>query len=302
MKIYVNRRPVHGPWGGGSKILLAIIQECQNRGHEILLEEQHKSCDKVDAILCVDPRPVQGVNYRDILDLRSRSECPLIQRVGDIGTHGKPDLYEMVLKTTKLADAVIFPSEWVKNVIEFNGKFEIIKNGADKRFFENKKSTFDLGKKIRVITHHWSNNQAKGFDTYQQLSSFCESSNDFEFTYIGRAPIGNNFQTHLAPMDVEGLVKELPKHDIYLTASKWEAGANHVLEAMAIGLPILYHVDGGSIPEYCSSNGLSFENVEDVKRILLNRLYSNIIGCVNYDRTTECVAQEYVNVIERVCS
>ena len=40
-------------------------------------------------------------------------------------------------------------------------------------------------------------------------------------------------------MDELNLSLTLPSHDIYLTASLEEAGANHVLEALACGLPVL---------------------------------------------------------------
>ena len=61
------------------------------------------------------------------------------------------------------------------------------------------------------------------------------------------------------------MAHELPKHDIYLTASEHEAGANHVLEAAACGLPILYHELGGSIPEYVAEFGTEYSDVESLK-------------------------------------
>ena len=45
-------------------------------------------------------------------------------------------------------------------------------------------------------------------------------------------------------MPVSGLVDVLPSYDIYLTASEEEAGANHVLESLAAGLPIVYRDTG----------------------------------------------------------
>lgn len=70
---------------------------------------------------------------------------------------------------------------------------------------------------------------------------------------------------YISPKDDDFLAHELPKHDIYLTASEHEAGANHVLEAAACGLPILYHELGGSIPEYVAEFGIEFSNVESLK-------------------------------------
>ena len=36
MKIYVNRKPVLGPWGGGSKVLSAIITQLKRAGHDVV--------------------------------------------------------------------------------------------------------------------------------------------------------------------------------------------------------------------------------------------------------------------------
>jgi hypothetical protein len=40
MKIYFNRRPVSGPWGGGSKILSKIVTEARRRSHSVFFEEE----------------------------------------------------------------------------------------------------------------------------------------------------------------------------------------------------------------------------------------------------------------------
>ena len=39
--------------------------------------------------------------------------------------------------------------------------------------------------KIRLITHHWSNNYLKGFHIYNKLDKLLNNRNDIEFTYIG---------------------------------------------------------------------------------------------------------------------
>ena len=57
---------------------------------------------------------------------------------------------------------------------------------------------------------------------------------------------------------------ELPKYHIYLTASEEEAGANHVLEAAAAGLPIIYRNTGGSIVDYCHSMGEVYSSFDEL--------------------------------------
>jgi glycosyltransferase involved in cell wall biosynthesis len=65
-------------------------------------------------------------------------------------------------------------------------------------------------------------------------------------------------------LDEKQLSLTLPKHDVYLTASLEEAGANHVLEALACGLPVVYRKGGGSINEYCEKYGIEYSSKDEM--------------------------------------
>ena len=250
MKVYFNRRPVQGPWGGGSKIISSIIDECLKRRHKILFEEQLNSCSDIDTIICFDPRPNQHINFQNLLDYRQKFGAKIIQRIGDLGTHGKPELFEALKKTTPYSDVLIFPSDWAKNYLNQNNKSQyVIRNAAAQEFINYKDYYKSFDGIINLVTHHWSDNSNKGFDLYQKLDDYCLASKKYTFTYIGRKPANIVLSKHLPPLDVNGLINELPNYHVYITASKLEAGANHVLEAMAMNLPVLYHADGGSINE-----------------------------------------------------
>ena len=48
-------------------------------------------------IFCFDPRPNEsGIWYQHFLNYRQAHNAKIIQRVGDLGTHGKPELTELV--------------------------------------------------------------------------------------------------------------------------------------------------------------------------------------------------------------
>ena len=104
----------------------------------------------------------------------------------------------------------------------------------------------------------------------------------------------------IKPIDSIGLSRELPEYDIYLTASLEEAGANHVLEAMAAGLPIIYHKDGGSIPEYCKDYGLEFSSYEDLNKkidIMIRDFEKYKKAVMNYNQKIENTIKEYEKII-----
>jgi len=299
MKILFNRRPVVGPWGGGTKVLSAIIEECAARGHKTFFEEEINFQNDIDILFCMDPRPSSIINFNQILDYRrSHLKTKLVQRVGDLGTHGKPELFELVQASSQFSDVLIFPSAWAKDYLGSKKQSCIISNAPLTKFLIPKINK-NFSKRTKIVSHHWSNNSLKGFDVYKKLDDYC-SINNADFCFVGRKPEDVNLTNYVPPQDVNGLIKILPKHDVYITASKQEAGANHVLEAMALGLPILYHKDGGSINEYCKDFGMQYENFEELIYILENKkeLLQNIANNMSYTRSSIDMAKEYVNLFE----
>lgn len=305
MKIYFNRRPVDGPWGGGSKILSAIVDGCLNKGHQVFFEEELFSQKDIDVIVCMDPRPTQNITFNHLLEYKNKHRSKIVQRVGDLGTHGKPELLELLKSTTPHADLLIFPSNWAKNYLNLSDskKSFVIANSPPHIFFQQKnfEKIIEFGKTtINVVTHHWSNNPHKGFDIYQKFDEYCHFNKKFKFTYIGRSLPGLQFSNQIQPLDINGLLEELPKHHIYLTASRAEAGANHVLEALALNIPVLYHGDGGSIVEYCKNYGFIYDSFGELIHILENSisLIKDMSAIMQYKRSSHEMAKEYVALFE----
>ena len=82
-----------------------------------------------------------------------------------------------------------------------------------------------------------------------------------------------------------------------MTASEEEACANNVLEEMACGLPILYHMNGGSIPEYVRNCGESFnESFETALSTLANRVNAGNFPVYNIRKSA---GQSLVELIEK---
>tara|TARA_Y100001938_G_scaffold150797_1_gene243492 strand:+ start:4068 stop:4982 length:915 start_codon:yes stop_codon:yes gene_type:complete len=300
MKIYLNRSPKTGPWGGGNKTVTKLSEKLVEQGHEVVYE----LCKGIDIIFCFDPRPNErGEQYANFLDYRNKTDCKIIQRVGDLGTHGKPQLTSFVKETIELSDFLIFPSEWAKEKIEYKkNNYKIVHNAPLEMFYNYRNENSNIvGQKIKVITHHWSTNPKKGFDYYNTVDRACRDSKFLSFTYIGRLPEDMEMSNHIeATGDNNFIAKKLSESHIYLTASEEEAGANHVLEAMAAGIPVVYHENGGSIPNYCNGYGLSFEDEMSMFVKIRDVAYNYAdykAATMKYQRNMSNVIEEYIEVI-----
>jgi len=304
MKIHINRKPVIGPWGGGNKTVQCLVEKLSSMGHSIVFDLNHSD---IDTVFCFDPRPNDlGIWYQTFLDykLKVNPKLKIIQRVGDVGTHGKPELTNLVKSSVAYSDYIIFPSLWAKEYIEYSeDNFSVIRNRPLNKFHRHKKESDNLSTKIKIVTHHWSTNSKKGFGVYQVLKSrLREHGIDSEFTYIGRYPdsLSNSDINLIEAKDSDFLSRELPNHDIYFTASLEEAGANHVLEGIASGLPVVFHKGGGSIVEYCDGYGNGFSSVDDLhssfQEVIKNfKRYKD--NCMLYNCTMEDTVSEYVDLI-----
>ena len=294
-KVFINRKSVTGPWGGGNKFVSCLYDYLKDNDYIV----SDTLAADVDIIFCFDPRPdSNNVWYGDFLNHKRQFGSKIIQRVGDIGTHGKPDLTRLVSESIRLSDFIIFPSTWAKNMMMYDGdNCAVIKNGPHSIFYGNRNSISNP-ESISLITHHWSTNQKKGFDVYE----FIDENLSFNFTFIGRLPDKFSFKNaaHVPPQPMKEVSRLLFHGGIYLTASVEEAGANHVLEAMAAGLPVVYHENGGSIPEYCEGYGRSFDDNESLIQSI------NHVFCeydkyrqrlMSYTRTIDDVIDEYGKII-----
>jgi len=304
MKIYLNRRPVHGPWGGGNKVVTNLFESLTKLEHQVVFTLE----ENIDLIFCFDPRPNEFSEwYRHILNYKiAHPHTKIIQRVGDLGTHGKPELTNLVARAVDLSDYLIFPSEWAKEYLDYKGQnFSVIHNAPLNVFHKYKKNN-NLNETLSVVTHHWSTNPKKGFKYYKLFDDYIGEHKDISFTFVGRMPKDCNFKNVNcveATGDNDFLANLLSKHDIYLTASEEEAGANHVLEALAAGIPVIYHNNGGSILNYCSEYGLGYDNFEQMIACIqeIKNSYNKYKEkTMNYACTINDIIEEYIRVIEHV--
>lgn len=266
-------------------------------GHEIVLSLKKNifSWDKdIDLIFILSNSRVQ-YRKKTAKIFKYKKKNPNVKvlhriNVSDISKNANSENH-LVFKLNEIADETVFISHWLADYFIDNGfskPYHVIYNGCNPKYYypeENK----EIGKKINLVTHHWSSNWRKGFDIYTELDKLLESRNDITFTYLGRyfqtftflqriliilkriervKDVRDNFVPKntriIPPLYGKRLGDELRKYDIYITAARWEGCGMHHIEGARCGLPVLYHKDGGGINESCRNYGIEFNNTESL--------------------------------------
>ena len=270
----MNRKPVDGPWGGGNHFLIGMVEECKKRGWQVT----HTMERDVDIIYLHDPRPDElGVGINEAIQYKTYFPgCLIVHRVNECDARKATTGVDNLLKQTSMYTGMtIFVSEWMKQYHLKNGWHcdtnIVFYNGVKKdHFFEREKLS---NGKINIVTHHWSSNYLKGFDVYNLLDEWVSSNQDYTFTYIGREQGTFKNTKVIPPLFGKALGEELGKYDVYVSASRFDPGPNHILESLACNIPTYSHVDGGGAVEF-SGESHTYKDFDELKNILLSKNFS----------------------------
>jgi glycosyltransferase involved in cell wall biosynthesis len=164
------------------------------------------------------------------------------------------------------ADHTVFVSNWLREYhaqhwFDVRRPHSVITNGADPAIFHPLGTTgWTHGTPLRICTHHWSDNPAKGFAMYEELDQLIASGKvpGVEFWVIGRWPSHIRWQATrtFEPCSGKKLADLLRSCHVCFSASKYEPGAMHPVEALACGLPLLYTSDTGGTVELGEKFGI----------------------------------------------
>ncbi len=270
MKILINRKPVAGPWGGGNLFVKSFCDFMISRGHQIT----HSMEQDIDLIFMQDPRYSDlGISVREIAAYKAQfPNTRVVHRVNECdarkGTH---DMDFLLRECSKITDATIFVSHWMKDYHVKKGWFctntPVVYNGTNTDHFKPREK-INNGK-INLVTHHWSDNPMKGADVYDFLDEWIADNEGYTFTYIGRYKKRFKHSRLLPPLAGEDLGKELSKYDVYVSGSRFDPGPNHIIESIACGLPTLVHHEGGGAVEFAGPK-FSFKNQEELVSLIQN--------------------------------
>ena len=261
-KVFINFRPEDVAYGGGNIFTYNMVNYLRN--NNICVEYNLNSF--IGIFLIIDPFPGRYKKYglKDIIDfkLKNKLNSKIVIRVNDcdvIRSNVKPENSRelCISKNYKKIDYLIFNSDFIKEY--YLKKYPVMKgidncviyNGGNSQiFYPMKQMTLSHKEKIKIVTHHWSDNINKGYDIYYRLWKYSMRKNSgIEFVFIGRK-FNDKFKNEVpvvGPYKGKQLADELRKCHIYITASINDSCPNHVIEGLLCGLPVLYidHEGGG---------------------------------------------------------
>lgn len=274
MKMLVNRQPVSGPWGGGNNFVKALFEFGPKHGFEPVT----KFDDNIDLIFVIDPRYDNlAISINEVASYKSVfKNTKVVYRINECDKRkGETNVIDPLINyTSHVSDLCIFISNWIKeyHVNESWGCKNncVIYSGVNKDHFHSTQTNSD---KVRIVTHHWSDNFMKGQDVYERIDSWIKGREDYEFTYIGRTKANLSNTRIVEPTFGKELGNKLSRHDVYISASRYDPGPNHIIESLACGIPTYAHVDAGGAVEMVG-NEHTYRNFDDLLKILEGKKFN----------------------------
>lgn len=259
MKAYINRKVVVGPWGGGNLFTRAYWKHCEeSAGFELCRGSSFQIRPDVMLLVGLDNQGPDEISVEQAIMYKMyvNPGCKLVLRVNENDPRkGTSHVDAGLLKLSEHVDGTVFVSKWMQQYFNEKGwackNQTVIINGVDNQIF--KPGTKLNNGKLNIVAHHWSDNWLKGGDVYEQIDRFVgENPDRFTFTYIGRHKCDFKHTNVVKPLSGKLLGEELGKYDVYVSASRFDPGPNHVLEALACGLSTYVHHDGGGCVEFAT--------------------------------------------------
>ncbi|MBF0138824.1 MAG: glycosyltransferase family 4 protein [Magnetococcales bacterium] len=309
MNVSIGMNLQSGAWGGGNQFGRALSQYLLDHGHRV---SHDLSARDLDIILLAEPDArlkISAYDHRAILRylLQKNKNAIVVHRINNTSEardDNKKKFNKFRIYANQIADHTIFVSQWVKERYEEAGfaakrPASVILNGSDSRLWSPGPAKKTPGKRFKLVTHHWSNHWNKGFDVYHKLDQLLAHprwASRLTMTYIGRVPSDFHFVEvrHVQPLSGVELAEELRRHDAYITASRFESGGHHNLEAGLCGLPLLY-LNSGAMAEYCQGFGIEYtvETLEEKLEEMLATWPDWVERMADFPHTADAMCQRY---------
>jgi glycosyltransferase involved in cell wall biosynthesis len=257
--VALNLRPRRGSWGGANQWASQLARFLDFTGWRVRFDLRRP----VDAVIMTHTGMTAHTSFgwEEVGELKARHpRVRCIHRINDNDIRKSSDGMDALLEqSNKVADHTVFVSAWLRDH-HAAGWFDprlphsVISPGADPSVFHPiGQIPWTEGAPFRFVTHHWSDNMAKGFDVYEAIDTAIAEGRlpDVELWIVGRWPAGIRWRAArtFAPVSGRELASLLRQCHGYVSASRFEPGAMHPVEGIQCGLPLLYHRDTGGTVE-----------------------------------------------------
>jgi glycosyltransferase involved in cell wall biosynthesis len=278
--VFINFKPVKAAYGGGNQFVDNLYTYLSKFD---TIKITYKLKRNINIYLIIDIRKgkYKAYTFDQIYAHKiENKKGTIICRINDCDITREIKIREKtILDNIKKIDHFVFNSLFIKSYYfnkypAFNAaKNSVIFNTANPKYFYPTNNGRLASSKIKIVTHHWSDNINKGYKFYYELFKYCKTQENIEFVFIGRKFNDNyifdsNNVPITGPFKDKELGEKLQECDLYISASIYDAGPMHVFEALACGLPILYieHEGGGKdICELAAEKvGEAFLDFEDL--------------------------------------
>lgn len=302
MKLYINRSQISGPWGGGAHFINAFHHFVPELGHELVSSQSMTGVPAAVLLAGLDADNDGGISAEQAVMYKLYNpNVKLVLRVNENDARkGTRHVDNYLLKIASHMDVTVFVSEWLRDYFMEKGwpcsTNTVIVNGVRKDVF-GPQPKLNNGK-LNIVAHHWSNNELKGFDVYDKIDALVGKHPDrLAFTYIGRDRQTFKHTNVVRPLSGKRLGEELGKHDVYVSASRFDPGPNHIIEAIACELPTYVHADGGGCVEFAGQDHV-YQDWPELERLLLSGDVSP--NSTQFTEWKACI-EEYIRLLETSC-
>lgn len=266
--VAINLTPRKGSWGGANQWASQLTNYLNYCGYKV----RHDLASPVDLIVMTHTGLSDGTSFlhREVAAYqRDNPGVPCLHRINDNDVRkGTGDMDKLLAEASQVADHTVFVSRWLldhhaSKWFDRSRPHSVIEPGADPAFF-HPVGAANFGVVCRVVTHHWSKHWSKGFDVYQQIDEMIAAGRlpGFELLIIGRWPDEIRWKSAVTIPPASGsvLAGHLRNCHLYVSASRHEPGAMHVVEGLQCGLPLLYHRDSGGTVEIGARYGMELSD------------------------------------------
>ncbi|GAB4179975.1 MAG: hypothetical protein Fur0032_20770 [Terrimicrobiaceae bacterium] len=309
--VAINLRPRKGSWGGANQWASQLTNYLNYCGYQV----RHDLATPVDMIVMTHTGLSAGTAFlhNEVAAYRKNYPgTPCIHRINDNDVRkGTGDMDKLLAEANQVADHTVFVSRWLldhhaSKWFDPSKPHSVIEPGADPAIF-HPVGAAKPGPICRVVTHHWSKHWSKGFDVYQQIDEAIAQGclPGFELVIIGRWPDDLRWKSAvtIAPSSGRILAGHLRSCHLYISASRHEPGAMHVVEGLQCGLPLLYHRDSGGTVEIGERYGMEISDDITLTLIEARRRFSELRQrLLESPPSGDLMALQYRRLIQRLLS